>query len=186
MATRVPARGDNLLGCGTEPQAGPEPLFCSESRGLEQAEQRWRAGWWEPECGWGGRGRPPPPTVYCKLVQTRLQLCNSLTAIYSRWEVCVQVPSDCGTCSGLRSWPRWSGSRPEQPSGSPELQGLHSVWRNQNQPTSNLSLMLQQHHQRGLTRLGGVKGRGLWAGPLPLRSFEGAQSEWSRRCCDLL
>lgn len=68
-------------------------------------------------------------------------------------------------------------------SGAP---GLHSVWRNQNQPTGNLSLMLEQHHQRELTRLGGVKGRGLWAGPLPLRSFEGAQSEWSRRCCDLL
>lgn len=43
---------------------------------------------------------PHPPTVYCKLVKTRLQLCNSLTSIYSRQEVCLQVPSDCWTCSG--------------------------------------------------------------------------------------
>lgn len=79
LATRVTAGGGNLLGCGAEPQAGPEPRFCSESRGLEQAEQRWREQAGGGVSAAGGRGPPPPlpPTVYCKLVQTRLQLCNS-------------------------------------------------------------------------------------------------------------
>ena len=64
LATRVTAGGGNLLGCGSEPQAGPEPLFCAQSGGLEEAEQRWReragGALVRPE----GANRTPPPPLF--------------------------------------------------------------------------------------------------------------------------